>query len=72
VIPRNSWFECTGPVNTMIIVDTVGFHRGGNVKSGRRLLITFTYTSGRPQAKRELRVRGTPHWTSSPIQRYAL
>lgn len=71
-LPAESWFECTGPANTMIIVDTVGYHRGGYVKSGRRFLITFTYTSGRPQEKRELRVRGTPDWLGSPIQRYAL
>jgi len=72
VLPREFWFECTGPAHTMIIVDTVGFHRGGNVKHGTRFLITFTYTSGRPQVKRELRVRGTPRWISSPIQKYAL
>lgn len=72
VLPKETWFECTGPANTMIIVDTVGFHRGGNVKSGTRFLITFTYTSGRPQQKRELQVRGQPNWISSPIQRYAL
>jgi hypothetical protein len=71
-LPTDSWLECTGPANTMIIVDTVGYHRGGNVKSGRRFLITFTYTSGKPQEKRELRVRGRPDWIASPIQQYAL
>jgi hypothetical protein len=71
VFPKESWLECTGPANTMIIADTVGFHRGGKVNNGTRLLITFTYTSGKPLVKRELHVAGQPEWISHPIQQYA-
>lgn len=72
VFPKNSWIECTGPSNTMVIADTVGFHRGGNVKSGKRILITFTYTSGSPQKKREWKVTGKPDWISEEIQKSAI
>ena len=70
--PKETWFECIGPPNTMVIADTVGFHRGGNVEKGNRLLITFTYTSASPQVERWLRVTGTPSWVSDPLQQKAL
>jgi hypothetical protein len=70
--PASRWFQCTGPANTMVIADTVGFHRGGNVARGKRLLITFTYTSGTPQVKRWLKVKGRPDWIADPLQRAAL
>lgn len=70
--PKEFWVECTGPANTMIIADTVGFHRGGRVKNGTRLLITFTYTSGKPLVERDLQVNGRARWISHPIQQYAL
>jgi len=69
--PPESWRVCTGPPNTMILADTVGFHRGGKPTAGHRILITFTYTSGSPITKRRLRVRTTPGWASSAIQRFA-
>jgi len=73
VIPKESWVECTGPTNTMILADTVGFHRGGKPTTGTRLLITFTYTSGKPLAKkRKLQVTERPTWITHPIQNYAL
>jgi hypothetical protein len=71
-IPVGRWITCTGPANTMILADTVGYHRGGKPTVGNRILITFTYTSGSPHAKRDLRVNGTPNWTTHAIQRYAL
>ena len=69
--PPASWRVCTGPPKTMILADTVGFHRGGKPTAGQRILITFTYTSGSPISKRKLRIRGTPAWASSPIQQFA-
>jgi|SRR6476469_3533938 len=71
--PKHSWVECTGPANTMILADTVGFHRGGKPMIGTRLLITFTYTSGKPYAKKnKLQVAERPSWITHPIQTYAL
>ena len=70
--PRSRWMDCTGKPGTMIIADTVGYHRGGQVKDGHRLLITFTYTSGVPQYKRKLGVSGIGGWAKSPIQEFAL
>jgi hypothetical protein len=71
VLPTESWMTCTGPANTMILADTVGYHRGGKPASGTRLLITFTYTSGTPLSKRVLQVANAD-WMRHPIQRYAV
>lgn len=72
VFPRERWVKCTGPANTMVLADTVGFHRGGKVDEGRRLLITLTYTSGKPREARELHVAEVPAWAGLPIQKCAL
>lgn len=69
--PKSQWLECLGKAGTMIIADTVGFHRGGYVNEGHRLLITFTYTSGVPQEPRKLKLSGELPWTPSPVQAYA-
>ncbi len=70
--PRDSWTSCTGDKGTMIIADTVGFHKGGLVRDGHRLLITFTYTSGMPQKERWLKVDGLLDFTLSQAQKIAL
>lgn len=70
--PTDRWIECTGPAGTMIIADTVGYHRGGYIREGHRLLVTFTYTSGAPQKARRLALAAEPTWHLSPIQEYAL
>jgi hypothetical protein len=72
VLPKESWITCTGPANTMIIADTVGFHRGGKPTKGTRILITFTYTSGTPLTKRALQITERPAWIAHPIQSFAL
>lgn len=66
------WQVCTGPAGTMIVADTVGFHRGGKPTTGTRLLVTFTYTSGIPFVERSLGVAAMPDWITSPIQRHAI
>ncbi len=62
---------CTGPANTMILADTVGYHRGGKPRSGSRILLTFTYTSGWP-SKRHFLMSGEPSWQMNDMQRMAL
>jgi hypothetical protein len=71
-IPPETWVTCTGPKNTMILADTVGYHRGGKPSEGNRILITFTYTSGTPLVRRGLHVRGEPDWMTNAMQRQAL
>jgi hypothetical protein len=72
IFPPSTWRICTGPAGTMIVADTLGFHRGGKPTAGTRLLVTFTYTSGTPLVGRAVRLKGKPVWISSAIQRYAL
>jgi hypothetical protein len=71
-VPDQYWLTCTGPAGTMILADTVGFHRGGKPEVGNRILITLTYTSGTPFGKGSLRCEPAPAWASSAIQRFAL
>jgi hypothetical protein len=71
-IPSEEWVACAGPAGSMILADTVGFHRGGKATIGNRILITFTYTSGTPFGSRSFQFDGVPDWASSEIQRYAL
>ena len=66
------WRVCTGPAGTMILADTVGFHRGGKPSKGTRLLVTFTYTSEIPFVEQPLGLTAMPDWISAPIQRYAI
>jgi hypothetical protein len=72
VFPPTLWRMCTGPAYTMILADTLGFHRGGKPRLGRRILLTFTYTSGAPLTKCPLWIKGKPAWNPTSIQRYAL
>ena len=70
--PPTTWRVCTGPANTMILADTVGYHRGGKPTRGTRLLVTFTYTSGTPMVQPSIWLKGTPDWIASPIQQMAI
>ena len=71
-LPQSRWTVCSGAARSMIIADTVGFHRGGSVQKGHRLLVTFTYTSGKPQEKRRLLLKSSPSWKLSARQNFAL
>jgi hypothetical protein len=71
-IPADAWMTCTGPAKTMILADTIGYHRGGKPTVGNRILISFAYTSGTPLVKRTLRVNGEPSRVTHAMQRYAL
>lgn len=37
VFPQDAWRVCAGPTGTMIVADTIGFHRGGKPTTGNRL-----------------------------------
>lgn len=70
--PPPAWRVCTGGPGTMILADTIGYHRGGKPASGVRILATFTYTSATPMMARKLRIAGMPAWANTPIQRFAI
>ena len=69
--PPETWKVCTGPANTMILADTVGYHCGGKPTEGRRTLVTLTFTSGTPIDDSGLWLRERPTWATLPIQRLA-
>ena len=70
-IGPGNWTTCTGPAGTMILADTVGYHRGGYAKRGNRILITLTYTSGTPMKPRKAQVKEKPAWFKAQIQKAA-
>ena len=70
--PPDSWKVCTGSASTMILADTVGYHRGGKPTVGRRILITCAFTSGAPIKEPRVKLQSVPGWASSDIQRAAI
>jgi hypothetical protein len=44
VVPESEWVTAVGDRGTVVFVDTSGFHKGGFVRSGRRLLFKAFYT----------------------------
>ena len=72
VYPSESWLKCIGPANTMILADTVGYHRGGKPDVGQRILVNLTYTSGTPFSGRCFHLKEKPAWATEEIQRFAL
>lgn len=72
VYPRGRWKVCTGPAGTMILADTIGFHKGGKPDRGNRILVTMTYTSSHPMEGRNIRVFGKPDPGLSALQSRAL
>lgn len=45
LVNKNQWIQATAPKYTLIFADTHGFHKGGYVKEGERLLFTAMYVS---------------------------
>ncbi len=70
-LPDELWRICTGPQRTMIIADTVGFHRGLKPVSGTRILLCFAYTSSTPRSGRTFSLTGNPQ-SMSRIEKHAL
>ncbi len=74
-IPASERLLATGPVGTMVICDTSGFHRGGYARSRPRILSTQTYvnrkiTPDKPE-RRKFQVDWREHELSEPA-RFAL
>jgi hypothetical protein len=44
VVPESEWVTAAGEPGTVIFADTSGFHKGGHVRNGRRLLFKSYYT----------------------------
>ena len=45
IVSRKDWVSCCGPAGTIVLADTHGYHRGGLVRAGERLLYTCMFTS---------------------------
>jgi hypothetical protein len=72
LVPQDEWVVCTGPVGTVVIADTCGYHKGGKPDIDQRILWTAQYTSAAPRQLRsfELELNGPSDFT--PGQRDAI
>lgn len=69
-MPKDEYKICTGPLHTMIVADTVGFHRGLKPVSGGRILVCFTYCTN--IAGRMFKLKQPPAWAKKESQIWAL
>jgi len=71
-IDRSHWQVCTGDSDTVILVDTRGYHKGLKPSARHRVLLQFHYTSGTVPYPRDFALQGTVNGTIDARQRYAL
>jgi len=74
-IPASEQVRATGPVGTLVICDTSGFHRGGYARTKPRILSTHTYVNKKITAERPERRKFTVDWRDgelSEASRFAL
>jgi hypothetical protein len=45
VAPQHTWVTATGPKGMVVLADTRGYHKGGWVQEGERILYTCMFTS---------------------------
>lgn len=52
VVPSENWVRATGKKGTIVFADTSGYHKGGEARTGDRLMFTCMYTSPASDSKR--------------------
>jgi hypothetical protein len=52
VVSKTDWVRALGKKGTIVFADTRGFHKGGEARTGDRLMFTCMYTSPASQSKR--------------------
>jgi hypothetical protein len=45
IVPKSNWIKSVGKAGTVVFADTNGYHKGGEVTEGYRLLFTCMYVS---------------------------
>lgn len=58
VFSRCDWKACTGEKGTIVFADTRGYHKGGEARTGDRMMFTCMYTSQASQSKDLIRFAG--------------
>jgi len=75
LIPAAERVSATGPVGTLVVCDTSGFHRGGFARSKPRILSTHTYVNKKITPERPERRKFTVDWRDGELSeqsRFAL
>lgn len=55
VFPKKNWRVCSGVKGSVIFADTRGFHKGGEARTGDRLMFTCMYTSPASESRTLMR-----------------
>jgi hypothetical protein len=74
-IPSTARIGATGPVGTLVVCDTSGFHRGGYARSKPRILSTHTYVNRKITPDKPERRKFTVDWRDGELSeqtRFAL
>jgi hypothetical protein len=72
VVPEPEWRVATGPAGTVILADTIGYHKQLKSRGGERMLVMTQYTSGTPHYPGAIEIRGADPAGLSPDQLAAL
>lgn len=72
VVPESEWVTAVGEPGTVIFADTSGFHKGGFVRNGRRLLFKSFYTRWVCMVSGALDIRDLGDLESLPAARWAI
>jgi hypothetical protein len=70
-IPASDRVAATGPVGTLVICDTSGFHRGGYARSKPRILSTHTYVNRKITPDRPDRRKFQVDWRDNELSEQA-
>lgn len=73
VVPKEKWIRATGKKGTIVFADTRGFHKGGEARTGERLMFTCMFTSPSSRSKALLNFQANDEYLNlSRRQRRAL
>jgi hypothetical protein len=70
-VPRSRWRSATGSAGTIIFADTRGYHKGGHVQRGSRLMYNCMWTSP-ASSSREWFDRSNVGVVTDPVRAHAI
>jgi hypothetical protein len=71
VVPESEWVTPIGGPGTIIFADTSGFHKGGYVLNGRRLLFNAMYNRWSTTSTLRANVKDLGKQANNPAMRWA-
>lgn len=72
LVPPDRWLQCTGPKGTIVLADTRGYHKGGECRTGDRIMYNCMYTSAASESAELLVHPPTLRLPEEPEPAYAV